>query len=159
MADIKWKQDGLWGSTVDAFAAANFNALANNGGILSSASPINNSVNKHQWGRLSFNCVTSTWAVSAGGLLAFYLLPRSADGTTYPNSANGTGAANYPGISYWKASITFRQATLAHVGVSEVFPIPPGYFLFYVANRTGAALPGSATNMTCQFESLIEEVA
>lgn len=156
MADILWKARS---SFIDAFAAANFNALANNGGILSTATEIDNSGNKHLWAELSFVCVTSTWAVSAGGHLAIYLLPESDVAASYPNSANGAAVTDYPGAHYWVCNIAFRQATLAHIGVSKPFLIPPGKFKLYVINRTGATLPSSSTNMTCKIATYGEQVA
>lgn len=159
MADIKWGGPGDWSNAVDAFASANFNALANNAGIISTAAPLDNSTNRHIWGRLSFICLTSTWAVSAGGHLAFYLLPGAHDGSSYPDSNNGSGDANIPGAHLWVASIAFRTATIAHIGVSKPFLIPPGISKFYVANRTGAALPSSGTNMTCKVETFAEAVS
>lgn len=85
-----------------------------------------------------------TWAVSIGGHLAFYYLPRANDDSSFPNSANGSTAASYPGDHYWVGNIAFRSATLAHVGLSQPFLIPPGVGRFYVVNRTGATLPASA---------------
>lgn len=158
MPDILWGSAGDWSGGVDAFAAANFNALANNGGILSTATAIDNSTARRMIARLSFICVTSTWAVSAGGHLAFHLLRVAHDGSTYPNSNNGTGAGDYPGGHNLKAIIGFRAATLAHVGVSNEFQIPPGVFKLFCINRTGAALPSSGTNMTCEIETLNEAV-
>lgn len=156
MADIKWGTASAW---ADAMAAANFNALANNGGILTTGAAIDNSTNRHLWGRLSFVCLTSTWAVGAGGHLAFYLLPLAHNGTSYPNTTNGTAGTDYPGGQYWISNIAFKQATLAHIGVSKPFLIPATSFKFYCVNRTGAALPSSATNMTCQIETMPESVA
>ena len=156
MADVRWGTPASW---EDAFDAANFNALANNGGIVSTATAIDNTSPSHLYGRLSFICVTSTWAVSTGGHLAFYLLQLPHTGSTYPNSNNGTAVTDYPGAHQWRANINFRQATIAHIGVSDVFLLPPSAFIFYVVNRTGAALPSSATNMTCRLQRFSESIA
>lgn len=158
MADFKWSSAADWSGAIDAFNAADFNALANNGGKLSTATPIDNTSGKLPLARLSFQCVTSTWAVGAGGLLRFYLLPINHAGN-YPQSNNGNTAADYPAAHYMTAIIGFRQATLAHQGVSDFFEVPAAQFVFYVVNQTGAALPGSSTNMTCKLELLTQSVA
>lgn len=156
MADVRWGTPNAW---EDAFAAANFNGLANNGGIISTATPIDNTSPSHIYGRLSFVCLTSTWAVGVGGHLAFFLLPLPHTGTTYPDSTDGSAATNYPGGQYWACNIAFRQSTQAHIGVSTPFMLPPGLFVPYVVNRTGAALPSSASNMTCRLQRFSEAVA
>lgn len=158
MADILWNAPGDWSAAVDAFNSADFQALANNGGILSTASPIDNSSARHLWARLSFVCVTSTWAISASGRLAFYYLPRAHDGSSYPNSSNGSTANDYPSAHYLRAMIGFEAGTLSGRGVSNIFMLPPGVGKFYVVNYTGAALPNSATNMTCKLETFSEAV-
>lgn len=158
MADILYGAAGDWSSAVNAFNPVDFQNRANNGGILSTASPIDNSTSRHIWARLSFICVTSTWAISAGGHLAFYYLPRAHDGSSYPNSSNGSTASDYPSAHYWAANIGFEAGTLSGIGVSKPFLIPPGVGKFYVVNRTGAALPNSATNMTCKLETFAESV-
>lgn len=156
MADVRWGAPTSW---ADAFAAANFQSLANNGGIINSGSPIDNDTTPHTYARLSFVCVTSTWAVSAGGHIAFYLLPLPHTGSNYPNSNNGNTAGDYPGGHQWVANIAFRTGTMAHIGVSQPFLIPRSSFQMYAVNRTGAALPNSNTNMTCQIQRFSEAIS
>ncbi|MBR0649513.1 hypothetical protein GXW78_07570 [Roseomonas terrae] len=155
MADAKYGAPASW---VDAFNPADFQALASNGGKLSTiAAALDNSANLHLYGEFSFSCVTSTWAVGIGGHLAVYLLPEQHDGT-YPNTTDGAAVTDYPGGGYFFGVITFKQATLAHRGSCRGI-IPPSKFMPYVVNRTGAALPNHATNMTMKFRSYAEQVS
>jgi len=156
MADILYGAAGDWSNAVDAFNPVDFQNLANNGGRLSTASPIDNSTNRHLLARVSFECVTSTWAISVGGRLAFYYLPLGHNGL-YPNSTDGTSANDYPSAHYLKAMIGFEAGTLSGRGVSNIFQLPPGVGKFYVVNWTGAALPNSL-NMSCKLETLSEAI-
>lgn len=154
MADIKYGPTTAW---ADLFASADMQNLANNGGKLSSQE-IDNSSDHHLYADISFKCVTSTWAVSANGVLSLFLLPIGEDGSTYPNTADGTAATDYPGSGYLWATLTFRQGTFAHSAGAILRPIPPVKFKAYLRNGTGAALPNSASNMTMKIQRYSEVV-
>jgi len=145
-------------SWANAFEPANFNALANGAGKLSTSTAVNNGTNRHFYADLSFRMVTSTMSPTAGAHLAFYLLPLLDDGTTYPDNEDTAVAANQPAITYFVGSIAFRtKASSTQNGFLRGLIIPPGTFKFYVINKTGAALPSSATNMTCKYATYSEE--
>lgn len=145
---VKWSTAGSW---TDAFAAANFNALANGSGILSTATAVSNGAGD-VLADLSFIMVTSTMSPTAGGGLDFYILPLLHDGSLYPDNEDTGTAANQPTSTYFVGRMVFRaKATSTQKGLLRGIVIPNGTFKFYVINNTGAALPSSATNMTCQY--------
>lgn len=155
MATATWLARSAW---ADAFASADFNALANGAGILSTATAVNNGTNLHFYADLSFRMVTSTMSPTAGGHLAFYLLPLLDDGLTYPDSANTGTAGDQPSITYYVGSMALRTtATATQNGMLRGILIPPGTFKWYVVNRSGVALPASATNMTCKYATYSEQ--
>lgn len=140
------------GSWTDAFAAANFNALANGSGILSTAAAVSNGAGPIL-ADLSFIMVTSTMSpTAAGGAgLDFYILPLLHDGSTYPDNENTGTAANLPTGTYFVGRMVLRgKATSTQAGMLRGIVVPNGTFKWYVINSTGAALPSSSTNMTCQ---------
>lgn len=154
MATIQWLTPDAY---ANAFSAADFNALASSSGILSTATAVANGTTRRLYADLSFITVTSTFTPTAGGHLAFYLLPLLDDGTSYPNNANGATAGTQPAITYFAGAIAFGTTALAHAGMMRGVLIPPGTFKWYVINRTGVALPASATAMTCKYRLYGEE--
>ncbi len=144
----RWDSATAW---ADAFASADFNALANNGGILSTATEINNAAGR-PFMDLSFRMVTSTISPTTGGGLDFYLLPLLDDGTSYPDNENTTTAANLPAALYAVGRMMFRtKATSTQAGMLRGISAPNGTFKLYVVNRTGVVLPSSSVNMTCKY--------
>jgi hypothetical protein len=155
MATAKWLARSSW---ANAFQPQDFNALANGAGILSTATAIDNTTNLHFYADLSFRMVTSTMTPTAGGHLAFYLLPLLDDGTTYPDSANTATAGDQPAITYYAGSMALRTTSGAvQNGMLQGLRIPPGVFKFYVINRAGVALPSSLVNMTCKYATYSEQ--
>lgn len=151
MTDFRFGTPSAW---ADAFAAADFNALANNAGILSTASAVTNGTDRYILADVSFIMVTSTVSPTNSAHLALYLLPLLHDGTTYVDNENTGTAANQPHPSYLVGSIGFRtKATQSIAGIARGILIPPGTFKWYGINRnmngTGA-LPSSSVNMTCR---------
>ncbi len=141
------------GSWTNAFAAADFNALANGSSIISSATAVANGAGSIL-ADLSFIMVTSTMSpTAAGGAgLDFYLLPLLHDGTTYPDGESTATAANQATGTYFVGRMVLRgKATSTQAGALRGIVVPNGTFKWYVINSTGAALPSSASNMTCQY--------
>lgn len=155
MATAKWLARSSW---TDAFAASNFNALANGAGVLSTATALDNGTNLHFYADLSFRMVTSSMSPTAGAHLAFYLLPLLDDGSTYPDSTNTATAGDQPGITYYVGSMALRTtAGAVQNGMIRGILIPPGTAKWYVVNRSGVALPSSSTNMTCKMSTYSEQ--
>lgn len=149
MADIRFGAPSSW---ADAFAAADFNALANNGGKLSTATAVSNGTGRYIHADVSFIMVTSTVSPTGSALLALYLLPLLHDGSSYPDNEDTTTAANLAATAYLVGSIGFRtKATQSIKGGLTGILVPPGTFKWYMVNRLGVALPSSSTNMTCQY--------
>jgi hypothetical protein len=144
----KWATPQPW---ADAFNPADFNALANQAGKGSTATPVNNA-GGFPFLDLSFRMVTSTMTPQIGGGLDFYILPLLHDDVTYPDHEDTSVAANLPSFSYFVGRMTFRsKATQVQNGMLRGIIAPNGTFKFYVINKTGAALPSNAVNMTCKY--------
>lgn len=164
MSTIKFtaprKLDGTAG-TETAVAAADFNALANSGGVV--GPELDNSTNKYRYATLSFRMVTSTVSPSDGAFLEILVLPESLTATEYPDYENTSTAANLPPVAYRRGAIAFRsKATQSIKGNVWNVEVPPGKFRFYVINRLmngTSALPASSTNMTLLAAFYNEEVA
>jgi hypothetical protein len=147
MGNILYSAPTSW---ADAFAAADFNALASGGGILSTATAVDNATGKYLFADLSFSMVTSTVSPAVGAHLLFFVIPLLHD-SNYADNENTTTAANLPASTLARATIGFRTKTSQSIkGAAWRIPIPPGQFKWYVVNRLGVVLPSSATNMTCQ---------
>lgn len=152
---LKWSTASAW---TDAFAAANFNALASASSIISTATVVSNGAGDI-FADLSFIMVTSTMSPTAGGGLDFYLLPLLHDGSTYPDGESTATAANQATATYFVGRMLFRaKATSTQNGMLRGIVIPNGTFKWYVINNTGAVLPSSATNMTCQYRTYGENL-
>jgi hypothetical protein len=156
MAVVNLETPGSW---TDAFAAADFNALANGSGLLSTATAVSNGSSLDLYADLSWICVTSTFTPTAGGHLAFYLLPLLHDGSSYPSATSSATAAAQAQITYLVGTIALGASAQSHKGIITGIRIPPGTFKWYMVNRSGAALPSSSTNMTCQYRLSSETVA
>jgi hypothetical protein len=152
---------GTPGSWDDAVAAADFNALANNGGVV--GPEFDNSTTRYRYARLHFRMVTSTVSPSEGAHLAILVLSEGSTATEYDDSENTSTAANLPALTYSRGVIGFRaKASQSIKGTAWDIPVPPSKFKFYVINRTlnaTSALPASSTNMTLQVQFYNEEVA
>lgn len=152
MATATYFDGGSW---ADAFAAADFNALASGAGKLSTATAYDNSTLKYFHLDLSFITVTSTMTITAGDHLAIYFLDRLHDDSSYPNNSNGT--TGIPPIQYYIGSIGFPAGTLSPTGSLTKLRAPRGVGKFYVVNRCAAALPSSASNMTLRYRLYSEQ--
>lgn len=147
---LEYSTAGAW---TDAFAAANFNALANGSGILSTATAVANGAGP-MLADLSFIMVTSSMSPTAAGGngLDFYLLPLLHDGSTYPDNENTGTAANLPTATNYVGRLILRgKASSTQAGMLRNIYVANGTFKWYVVNSSGAALPGSSVNMTCQY--------
>jgi hypothetical protein len=157
MAVVTYSEPTAW---ADAFEPADFNALANNGGKLSTAAAVNNSTTRLLYAQVSFIMVTSTFSPTAGAHLAILLLPLLHDGTTYPENEDTTTAANLPPQYYVRGIIPVRyKAASTGSGMADRVQVPPGTWKWYVINRCGVALPSSSADMTCRYRLFGEEVA
>lgn len=143
------------GSWTDAFAAANFNGLANTAGVISTATAVTNA-GGNMLVDLSFICVTSTFlpTAAAGAGLDFYLLPQLHDGTLYAEGATaGAASTSLPTATYFVGRMVLQLTTAVHQGMVRGIVIPNGTFKWFCINNTGPTLPASATNMTCQYRT------
>lgn len=151
-----WSTAGAW---TNAFSAADFNALASNSSIISSATAVSNAGGP-MLADLSFIMVTSTMSPNAGGGLDFYLLPLLHDGTTYPDGESTATAINQATATYFVGRMLLRsKATSTQNGMLRGIVIPNGTFKWYVINSTSVALPSSASNMTAQYRTYSESFA
>lgn len=154
------KIDGTAGSET-AVAAADFNALANGGGVV--GPEIDNSSSRWRYATLSFRMVTSTVTPSEGAFLQILVLPETITAGEYPDYENTSTQANLPAIAYSRGAIPFRaKATQSIKGNVFGIELPPTKFRFYVVNRLmngTSALPSSSTNMTLLAQFYNEEVA
>ena len=156
MATLKYIQVSTW---ADLFLPADFNALANNSGIYSTAGTagvFDNSADLALFADISFVMVTSTMTPTAGARLLIYFVPVLDDDTTVADGDAGATAANQPPGAYLAAVLPFTsKAGVTHsAGTREPIRLPYGKFKPYALNATGAALPSSATNMTAKFRKL-----
>lgn len=156
MANVtNWSTAGAW---TDAFAAANFNALADGSSIISSATAVANGAGQLM-ADLSFVMVTSTMSPTAGGGLDFYLLPLLHDASSYPDGESTATAANQATATYFVGRLLLRaKAASTQSGMLRGIVVPNGTFKWYIINKSGAALPSSSTNMTCQYRLYSENL-
>ncbi len=155
MATVSWEAPGSW---TDAFATANFTSLASGSGVLSTSTAVANGTNKELYLDLSFISASTTFLPTAGGHLAFFLLPLLHDGATYPTASTSATASAQAQATYCIGTMAFGAATAAHCGALRGVIILPGTFKFYCINRTGVALP-AGTTQTCQYRLYSEVVA
>lgn len=152
MPEIRYTAPTAW---ADAFAAADFNALANDAGKLSTASAVANGTDRHLLADVSFIMVTSTVSPGVAPHLALYLLPLLHDGSTYVDNEDTGTVANQPSPVYLAGVIAFRtKGSQSIAGIVTGLVIPPGTFKWYGINRGmngSSALPASSTNMTCRY--------
>jgi hypothetical protein len=152
MPDFRYSEPSAW---ADAFAAADFDALANDAGKLSTASVVANGTGRLLLADVSFIMVTSTVSPTNAPHLALYLLPLLHDGTTYVDNEDSATVANQPSPAYLAGTIAFRtKATQSIAGIATGLVVPPGTFRWYGINRNmngTSSLPASSTNMTCRY--------
>jgi hypothetical protein len=93
---------------------------------------------------------------TAGAALIVSAVPRMSDGTNWPTDltgGNGVPIGNYP-----TAALQFYVgAANPHRQVSDIVPLPPGYYRFNALNRLGASMPSSG-NMI-RFQILTQAVS
>jgi hypothetical protein len=156
MSTVQYTAPSSW---ANAFESADFNALANGGGILSTSTAVDNSTTRYLFAQVSFIMVTSTMSPAVGAHLALLLLPLLHDGSTYPDNENTSTAANLPPAAYVRGIIPFRyKASQSCSGFADRIMVPPGAWKWYVINRSGVALPSSSSNMSCRYRLYGEEV-
>lgn len=151
-----------YGSAADAFQQSDLTGLANGAGKLSTATPVDNSSNRHFYLDLFFRMTLSSGSFSpgAGAHLAFYLLPRMDDDTSYPDAADSATAAQQAPITAFIGAMAARTAasqTQLLLPPLRGIIIPPGVFKFYVINRLGANLPSNNVTIACRYRTYSEE--
>lgn len=148
MAVVETMQYTAW---ADLFNAADFNALASNGFIRSTATAVDNSTG-YLWMDVSFIMATSTVSPTLNAGLDLMILPQLHDGSTYVSGDDGTTEANFPGAGNLAGRISFWQKSSSQVnGYLRKIDVPYGSFKVGVINRMNVAMPSSSTNMTCKY--------
>lgn len=154
MATVTYNASLSW---TDVMGSNDLNSMANNAGVLTSITAVDNTTNRHLYADIAFTSGGSVTLSAVGCHLAIYLLPVSADGTNYPNAASGSTASDYPAMTYFVGAIGFRNAPGTMVGVLEGVRISPTKYKPYVVNKTGNTL--SASSNTLKMTTYTESVA
>lgn len=125
------------------FTATNFNSLAAGNQVASSVYA--NGTALDLYADLSFSFVVGGTTTIASYVSAF-LLPLNQDGTTYGDGASATGATN-PSAQYLVGSVGVRSGIAsgsAVTGTIRGIILPPGSFVWTLANNLGVALGSAA---------------
>jgi hypothetical protein len=128
--------------TASGFTLANFNSLAY-GSCVVAATAINNTTALDLYADVSF--VLTVGGTTTSGYIALYVMPLNQDGTTY-GDGTVTGATPPNGTYQVGAAGTRTGITTGNpiTGMIRGVLLPPGNFLFSVANQSGIALSATA---------------
>lgn len=152
MAVFRYDAPSSWAT---AFNAADMNSLANTAGILSTATAIDNTTNRDRYMDVEFRLGSIT--PTTGAYLALFVLPILGDASTYPSSANGTGATNWPSMEYLERSVPLRTGAATQNIIMRRIEIIPAVMKLYLANGANVALAASAN--TSQYRTYTDESA
>lgn len=154
MATVTWSTPSSW---ADAILASTLSAIANNSGVLSTATVVGNGAGLALYADLSVRLASFT--PTTGGHLAFYILPLLDDASTYADGTTSATATAQPSVTHFAGSLALRPVASAQAGYVTRILLPPADFKWYVINRAGATLATTTTNNIIKYRTYSEAVA
>lgn len=135
MSTQKWIAGAITYATISGFDTA-LNSLANDAGLASSA--LNNGTNLDMYADVVFNIAGHGTAPTADKTHDLYIV-RSLDGGSIYEDYSATRPPAYGSVG----SFVLDNTSGAQVHVIPGILLPPGYFKFYIVNKSGYALTAS----------------